>query len=134
MVLALTLGGCGTIPENDPLRPAAANGQSAATTPSGQSTPVAADASPKTGAESCEYEPTGDAARSARPPSPTGVVTSGDLGYDLEMTEGTVRINLDPVRAPCTVHSFVSLAEPGVLRRDQVPSTGRFRHLLVPVR
>ena len=113
IVLALTLGACGTIPQNDPLRPGAASGESAASTPTSPSTPVASGASPKTGAESCEYEPTGDAARSARPPSPTGVATSGAIGYDLEMTEGTVRITLDPVRAPCTVHSFVSLAEQG---------------------
>jgi cyclophilin family peptidyl-prolyl cis-trans isomerase len=29
------------------------------------------------------------------------------------MTEGTVRIALDPVRAPCTVHAFESLADQG---------------------
>jgi peptidyl-prolyl cis-trans isomerase B (cyclophilin B) len=29
------------------------------------------------------------------------------------MTEGTVRITLDPVRAPCTVHAFQSLADQG---------------------
>ncbi|MET1007073.1 MAG: peptidylprolyl isomerase [Propionibacteriaceae bacterium] len=113
IVLVLTLGACGTIPENDPLRSSAAGGESAASTPTSPSTPVASGASPKPGAESCEYEPTGDAARSVRPPSPTGVATSGAIGYDLAMTEGTVRITLDPVRAPCTVHSFVSLAEQG---------------------
>jgi cyclophilin family peptidyl-prolyl cis-trans isomerase len=113
MVLVLTLGACGAIPENDPLRPAAAGGGSAASTPSSESTAAPSEATSTTGAESCEYEPTGDAARSARPPSPTGVATSGAIGYDLEMTEGTVRIVLDPVRAPCTVHSFVSLADQG---------------------
>ena len=41
------------------------------------------------------------------------MATSGRISYDLEMTEGTVRITLDPVRAPCTVHSFVSLADQG---------------------
>ncbi|MDN5805086.1 MAG: peptidylprolyl isomerase, partial [Microlunatus sp.] len=48
-----------------------------------------------------------------RPPSPTGVATSGTVDYDLKMTEGTVRIELDPVRAPCAVHSFESLADQG---------------------
>jgi peptidyl-prolyl cis-trans isomerase B (cyclophilin B) len=113
IVLVLSLGACGTIPENDPLRPAAANGRSMSPAAASDPTPVASAASPKTGAESCEYEPTGDAARSARPPSPTGVATSGAVGFDLEMTEGTVRVTLDPVRAPCTVHSFVSLADQG---------------------
>jgi cyclophilin family peptidyl-prolyl cis-trans isomerase len=41
------------------------------------------------------------------------VVTSGTISYDLTMTEGTVRIHLDPARAPCTVHSFESLADQG---------------------
>jgi peptidyl-prolyl cis-trans isomerase B (cyclophilin B) len=113
VLLALTLGACGTIPENDPLRPAVAGEQSAASTQSDSSTPAADRATSTTGAESCEDEPTGDAARSVRPPSPTGVATSGAISYDLDMTEGTVRITLDPVRAPCTVHSFVSLAEQG---------------------
>ena len=114
IVLVLTLGACGTIPQNDPLRrPAAAPGESASSTPATASAPATDAASPAAGAESCEYEPTGDAAKSVRPPSPTGVATSGTVGYDLEMTEGTVRIALDPVRAPCTVHSVVSLADQG---------------------
>jgi peptidyl-prolyl cis-trans isomerase B (cyclophilin B) len=118
IVLVLALGACGTIPENDPLRPPVTSAESGSANPSdpanpsGPSSPTTPDAS-STGDESCEYEPTGDAARSVRPPSPTGVATSGAIGYELQMTEGTVRLTLDPVRAPCTVHSFVSLAEQG---------------------
>lgn len=110
--LLLILVGCGTIPDNDPLRPDATSsavpGSPApdAATPSGAETAAAGD-------EQCEYEPSGDASKSVRPPSPTGVATSGTVSYDLEMTEGTVRITLDPARAPCTVHSFESLAEQG---------------------
>ena len=134
MVLALTLGACGTIPENDPLRPADANGESAASTSTRPSAAAPSEAASTTGAESCEYEPTGDAARSARPPSPTGVATSGAVGYDLEMTEGTVRIVLDPVRAPCTVHSFESLAAQKFFDETKLPSARRLRHLRAPVR
>jgi peptidyl-prolyl cis-trans isomerase B (cyclophilin B) len=114
LLLALTLAACGTIPENDPLHPvAAATGDAASAEASDASDPPSVDATPAAGSELCEYEPTGEAAKSVRPPSPTGVVTSGQISYDLEMTEGTVRITLDPVRAPCTVHSFESLADQG---------------------
>ncbi len=115
IVVVLSLAACGTIPANDPLRPStAADGAS----PGGSSSAAASAPAPAgspavTGTEQCEYEPSGDAAKSVRPPSPTGVATSGTISYDLTMTEGTVRITLDPVRAPCTVHSFVSLAGQG---------------------
>lgn len=114
VLFVLTLTACGTIPENDPLHPPTASSSESAESGSvGAAPSTAAKATPPAGAEQCEYEPTGDAAKSVRPPSPTGVATSGTIGYDLQMTEGTVRITLDPVRAPCTVHSFVSLAEQG---------------------
>ena len=110
-----TLAACGTIPENDPLQPAAAATTDVSPSAADTGAPASPvdDATPAKGAEQCDYEPTGDAARSVRPPSPTGVETSGIVSYDLEMTEGTVRIHLDPVRAPCTVHSFESLADQG---------------------
>lgn len=112
LLLALMLTGCGTIPANDPLRPAPA--QSAPPPAASAATePPDTDAAPASGTEQCEYEPSGDAAKSVRPPGPTGVATSGTIGYDLKMTEGTVRIVLDPVRAPCTVHAFESLADQG---------------------
>ena len=124
--LLLSLAGCGTIPENDPLRPAPSASAEAATPAAGSvgsagSSGGAAPSapSPEDGTEQCEYEPTGDAARSVRPPSPTGVVTSGSIAYDLEMTEGTVRIALNPVRAPCAVHSFASLADQGFFDRTR---------------
>lgn len=122
-VLLLGLVGCGTIPEHDPLRagaapvgasPAAAAG-SAVPSPAAENSAAnrPADGEGEPAAEQCDYEPTGDAARSVRPPSPTGAATSGAISYDLEMTEGTVSITLDPVRAPCAVHSFESLAAQG---------------------
>lgn len=112
LVLLATVAACGTIPTNDPLRPSTAAGGSAS--PSGSSpSPASSAGSPSVGSEQCEYEPSGDAAKPVRPPSPTGVATSGTISFDLKMTQGTVRIALDPVRAPCTVHSFVSLAEQG---------------------
>ena len=114
-VLLLSLAACGTIPENDPLSGAsdpAAEARTADSTGPSAANSASPDA-PAGGSEQCEYEPTGDAARSVRPPRPTGVATSGTVSYDLTMTEGTVRVTLDPVRAPCTVHAFESLADQG---------------------
>jgi peptidyl-prolyl cis-trans isomerase B (cyclophilin B) len=47
------------------------------------------------------------------PPSSTDVPTSGTLSYVLAMTNGKVTISLDRTKAPCTVNSFVSLADQG---------------------
>lgn len=113
-VLLLPLVACGTIPEDDPLRPDPARSAGTVSPPiDGAAAPSTADQSGGPGAEQCEYEPSGNAAKSVRPPRPTGVATSGVVEYDLAMTEGTVRVTLDPVRAPCTVHSFESLADQG---------------------
>jgi peptidyl-prolyl cis-trans isomerase B (cyclophilin B) len=46
------------------------------------------------------------------PPS-TGVPTSGAISYVLAMTNGDVKITLDRAKAPCTVNSFVALADQG---------------------
>lgn len=118
----LVVTGCGTIPANDPLRPAASSSTEPSSAPSGSgASPTTSTETGAAGAEQCEYEPTGDAAASVRPPSPTGVKTSGTVSYDLKMTEGTVRITLDPVRAPCTVHSFESLADQGFFDATRCP-------------
>ena len=112
-LLLVTLAACGTIPENDPLHPNSSPAGESASPVAGSARPTASSESGAAATEQCEYEPSGEAAKSVRPPSPTGVTTSGTVSYDLEMTEGTVRITLDPVRAPCTVHSFESLADQG---------------------
>ena len=114
ILLLLGMSACGTIPANDPLHPSPSpTGEVANAGADDASSPTATSESGAAGAEQCEYEPSGDAAKSVRPPSPTGIKTSGTVSYDLKMTEGTVRITLDPTRAPCTVHSFESLADQG---------------------
>ncbi len=52
-------------------------------------------------------------ARPVMPPPSTDVPTSGTISYVLEMTNGKVTIALDRTKAPCTVNSFVSLADQG---------------------
>ena len=69
----------------------------------------------------CEYVQTGLAARPVRLPSETAVPTSGTVTYVLAMTNGNVRLTLDRVRAPCTVHSFSSLADQGFFTATRCP-------------
>ncbi|HEY5821789.1 MAG TPA: peptidylprolyl isomerase [Propionibacteriaceae bacterium] len=97
------LGGCGTVP----------TGRSS-TDPS-----LAAPQATRTGAASagsggtCEYTPTGEAARPVSLPPTSGVPTSGTVAYVLKMTNGDVTITLDRAKAPCTVNSFESLSDQG---------------------
>jgi peptidyl-prolyl cis-trans isomerase B (cyclophilin B) len=46
-------------------------------------------------------------------PPTDGVPDSGTVKYVLAMTNGKVTLTLDRAKAPCTVNSFVSLAEQG---------------------
>jgi cyclophilin family peptidyl-prolyl cis-trans isomerase len=61
----------------------------------------------------CEYSVSGEAARPVMPPPSTDIPTSGTISYVLAMTNGKVTITLDRTKAPCTVNSFVSLADQG---------------------
>jgi cyclophilin family peptidyl-prolyl cis-trans isomerase len=83
--------------------------------PSTRSEQVSDDATPGGGSAvgACEYVQTGEAAKPVNPPPTTGVPTSGSVRYVLQMTEGAVTITMDRAKAPCTVHSFVSLASQG---------------------
>ena len=44
-------------------------------------------------------------------PPATGVPTSGTVRYVLKLSSGEVKITMDRSKAPCTVNSFVSLAD-----------------------
>lgn len=61
----------------------------------------------------CEYPPAGDPARTVDPPATTNVSTRGTVTATVAMTAGDVTITMDRAKAPCTVNSFVSLAEQG---------------------
>ena len=104
--IAALLTSCGQIPVSPPApsSPGTASVESSAP----NATPVAAD-----GGDVCEYSLSGTAARPVAPPPSTGVSTSGTISYVLSMTNGAVTITLDRAMAPCTVNSFVSLAEQG---------------------
>lgn len=89
-----------------------------ATACSGNDT-VARDSSPATAppssspALSCDYQPDpAGAAKNASPPPATPTV-SGRVAVTLALTTGKVPVVLDADAAPCTVGSFVSLADQG---------------------
>jgi len=61
----------------------------------------------------CEYPPEGEPARPVDPPRSENVSDQGTVGVTLHLTAGDVSLTLDRATAPCTVNSFVSLAEQG---------------------
>ena len=61
----------------------------------------------------CSYPASGPAAKKVDPPSTTDVPTSGTATSVITTNAGDIRVVLDQAAAPCTVHSFLSLAEQG---------------------
>jgi peptidyl-prolyl cis-trans isomerase B (cyclophilin B) len=59
----------------------------------------------------CTYDEDPQGASKANTPPPTDAVVSGQVPVTLETTAGTFEATLDADRAPCTVNSFVSLAD-----------------------
>lgn len=109
-----SLAACGRTPPIDPWAPAPSG---AASSPAGPGPPGPGPAA----SGACEYVPSGQPARPVRPPSSTGVPDSGTVSYLLTTNEGEVTITLDRSKAPCTVHSFVSLAEQGFFDQTSCP-------------
>ena len=104
--VAVLISGCGQIPSPPPAPDAPAS--SVAPSPVPSASRIGGEAG-----DVCEYSVSGDAARPVTPPPTTGVSTSGTISYVLAMTNGKVTITLDRTKAPCTVNSFVSLADQG---------------------
>lgn len=80
--------------------------------PSGQS---GASGSPAVSGStvSCDYRATSAPAKAVDPPSGTGVPATGTQEVTLVFAGGPVTISVDQAAAPCTAHSFVSLARQG---------------------
>ncbi len=108
LLCCLALGGaglaaCGQAPAgSDASSPSRSGGSGADTT---QAAPVSG--------EGCTYVPGGTPARPASLPPVKGIAKTGTVTYVLAMTAGKVTITLDRAKAPCTVNSFVSLADQG---------------------
>ena len=62
--------------------------------------------------DQCDYPAGGPAAKKADPP-PTEAAVSGSVPVTITIGQGEVSATLDADAAPCTVNSFVSLAEQG---------------------
>jgi peptidyl-prolyl cis-trans isomerase B (cyclophilin B) len=104
--IAMLISGCGQIPTPPPLPDSRAS--SVVPSPISSASAVVGE----TG-DVCEYSVSDNPARPVTPPPSTDVPTSGMISYVLEMTNGKVTITLDRTKAPCTVNSFVSLADQG---------------------
>lgn len=63
--------------------------------------------------DGCSYVTEGRAARPVALPPVKNIAKTGTVRYVLTMTGGDVAITLDRRHAPCTVNSFVSLADQG---------------------
>jgi peptidyl-prolyl cis-trans isomerase B (cyclophilin B) len=62
-------------------------------------------------AGACSYPESGSAAKDVTPPTSLNPVTTGTVDATLALNSGDVTVQLDPAAAPCTVNSFVSLAQ-----------------------
>lgn len=62
---------------------------------------------------SCSYPAAGEAAKPAKAPGGTGISAQGTVATTLTTSAGAIPLTLDRALAPCTVNSFVSLAQQG---------------------
>jgi peptidyl-prolyl cis-trans isomerase B (cyclophilin B) len=104
--VAMLISGCGQIPP----MPKAPSPPAVPVSPVSVPSPTSIAAGVQ---DICEYSVSGAAARPVALPPTTGVPTTGKISYLLAMTNGDVKITLDRAKAPCTVNSFVSLADQG---------------------
>jgi peptidyl-prolyl cis-trans isomerase B (cyclophilin B) len=102
LVLALGLTACG---DDDSDSEA---GDDTSSTPS--DTSESSDTATEGGAGECTYVPDGSGSVDLPPASPT---VDGEVPVTLQTSVGAFGLQLDAANAPCTVNSFVSLAEQG---------------------
>ncbi|WP_223162632.1 peptidylprolyl isomerase [Nocardioides antri] len=109
LVLTLGLAACG---EEEPEGAARDETSPSATESSDTTEPTeTATVTETTAGGSCEYVPDGSAADATAPPaSPT---VEGTVPVTVTTSVGDLAFELDAARTPCTVNSFVSLAEQG---------------------
>lgn len=65
------------------------------------------------GRDSCQYQKGGEAAKDVDPPKDTDPPAQGTVDAHIDSSAGPIDLTLDRKQAPCTVNSFVSLAEQG---------------------
>jgi peptidyl-prolyl cis-trans isomerase B (cyclophilin B) len=121
VILFATLGGGGSGSTADTAAPAP--------TPDANATPTAAPQTPAAiptaiaplpkrptplpATVNCSFPASGQAAKPVKPPSGTNVSAQGTVAVTLQTGDGAIPLTLDKALAPCTVDSFVSLAQQG---------------------
>lgn len=80
--------------------------------PSG-SAPAPGASAPVAGTVSCDYVAEAEAARQVDLPSAADVPASGTADFVMTLNGKPIALSLDRAKAPCTVHSFESLAAQG---------------------
>lgn len=112
--LALVLTGCGE--SSDDTSTTTSAPVSAETTTSAPSRTYSGELPERpagTDSVSCDYIADSRGARNVTPPSATDVPASGTTEAAITTDSGAIGLVLDRAAAPCTVNSFVSLAEQG---------------------
>ncbi|KQW52956.1 peptidylprolyl isomerase [Nocardioides sp. Root1257] len=91
IIAALTLAGCGSDSDGD----------------------TASDTAPTTATTKCTYTDDGRGASKEVDPPSAEATESGQVAVTIATSAGDIKAELDADAAPCTVHSFVSLAKQG---------------------
>jgi peptidyl-prolyl cis-trans isomerase B (cyclophilin B) len=107
VVLLSTIGTGG-----DEQQPAAQDVGAPASIPT-EIVPLPARPTPLPATVTCDYPADGEAAKPVQPPAGADVSTTGTVPVTLQTSAGTIPLTLDRALAPCTVNSFVSLAQQG---------------------
>jgi peptidyl-prolyl cis-trans isomerase B (cyclophilin B) len=91
---------------------ACGGGSSSTTAPERATSAGSPSASAGAGGTACDYTDVGQPSKKATPPASTTDLT-GPVKATIETSVGTLDATLDATKAPCTVASFVSLAQQG---------------------
>ena len=93
--------------DDDGTTPAAGETTGPASSPSVSASPEGTSAPDGT----CEYRPAGEAAKAITPPADGPAPVLASASATITTDQGVVEIELDPTAAPCTVQSFLTLAD-----------------------
>ncbi|MCK0092259.1 peptidylprolyl isomerase [Rhodococcus sp. HNM0563] len=107
--LALLLAGCADDSASDTTTTTSISSEADQPPASGALPERPADGDPV----SCTYTPDGQAAKEVTSPSDSDVPAAGIAEVSMTTSAGPIGLLLDRASAPCTVNSFVSLAEQG---------------------
>jgi peptidyl-prolyl cis-trans isomerase B (cyclophilin B) len=108
LVLALTvvLAGCGDDSDS------ATDAGGSASTPA-ETSASASDSPSDDGTGPCQYDPDGSQSGEDVTPPPSNPTVTGQVEATMDTSVGAFQLTLDADGTPCTVNSFVSLAEQG---------------------